>query len=332
MTSTSTPFALFAVAAGAGVGLGRLARAGALADALGVDRHLVLRGPEPAIETAVRLGWTVHVGSSVLEYLLPDVLIVDDGTAADVARWVRRARRLQVPVVTSHYGRRISTGADLTVDGGFVPYEDTNARLSGPEFAVLDWRVAARRLAEDARDSRRVLIALGATASARRLAAAIATGLTDSVPSLRVDVAAGMSPADDLPAMPASGRWVLAPHGLVPLMASAAVVVTSGGMALYESCALGSPTVAAALSDSEARAVTSAARAGAVVQAGASGVRLTPDAVVRAVVDLLADPSAAKDLGRQARQLVDGRGASRVADAVRHLLATSHTSGWSHAA
>ncbi|ODS53891.1 MAG: hypothetical protein ABS36_11840, partial [Acidobacteria bacterium SCN 69-37] len=261
------PFVLFAAAAGAEMGFGHLVRCGALADALGVSREIVLRGRASARTAALALGWSVHEGRDLVRTLQPDVVVVDDPSAPTRARRVRQARRAGVPVavIVDAAPPAETRGADLVVDGSLVAQPGGWAtRRAGPAWAILAPAVAARRRRPRARDRRRVLIALGGGAHVRRIGARIAAALVALSPHLHVDLAAGFGPAAGDP-LPPGCRWIRARTGLADRLSSAGVAVVAGGVTLYEACALGTPAVAVPVVAAQRPAIAAAAAAGAVV-------------------------------------------------------------------
>jgi spore coat polysaccharide biosynthesis predicted glycosyltransferase SpsG len=315
--SVRRPFVLCAVAAGPRVGFGHLVRCGVLVDALGASRQLVLRGPAQARDVALRQGWAVHVGRHVAECAWPDLLVVDDPSATHARRWIRLVRRLGIPVVALADGSPThGRGADLIVDGSLVARPRAGAHaLAGPGYAILSGRVAMRRALRGARESRRVLVALGGGAHVRRLGVAIAAALAAAPAHLSVDLAEGFSLGGHRPRLPAGCRWVHAPHGLEARLAAAAVAVVAGGVTMYEACALGTPTVAVPVVRAQRPAIVTAARAGAVV--GVPNAGRPAVSVAAAVRQLIASPARRAQLGRRARRLIDGAGTARVVARIR---------------
>ncbi|MEO8481944.1 MAG: hypothetical protein ABI634_07015 [Acidobacteriota bacterium] len=326
------PFVLFVVAAGPRCGFGHLVRAAVLADALGASRQLVLRGPESARHVALAFGWTVHCGPRVLSTLDPDLLVVDDPTTREGARWVRLARAARVPIVVVRDGGAAVAGASLTVDGSLVARPgDRRDRIAGPAFAILKPQTAARRARPIARDGSRVLIALGGGAHVRRLGVAIAGEIARRRPDLRVDIARGFALTGTAPKLPARCRWVSAPDGLGDRLTSASVAVVAGGVTLYEACALATPVVAVPVVPAQRRAIAAAAQAGAALAVTARDARRVAGDAATLVSRLLDEPSLAADVSRRARRLVDGHGASRVSARIRSLLIPEQYR-WRHAA
>lgn len=332
MSRPSSPLVLFIVAAGPELGFGHLVRAGRLADALGVRRELVVSGPEDARQVALRFGWTVHCGRNPIDALAPDLVVIDDPSRGRASTWVRRARHAQVPVAVIEDGRPSQAGADLVIDGNIASASaDTPSRLAGPSFAILDPRIARRRIDRRRRDPHRVLIALGGGAHIGRLGALLARAITDRVPGVRIDLASGFV-SGPMPVLPAGCRWIVAPDGLVDHLSRAAVAVVAGGVTLHEACALECSSVAVAVVDGQRRAIRAAAAREAVIDAG----RLTAGDAVRRAAEgaalLLAHRVTAHAMGRRAGRAVDGHGIYRVAARLRALAGAPVAPGWRHAA
>jgi spore coat polysaccharide biosynthesis predicted glycosyltransferase SpsG len=172
----------------------------------------------------------------------------------------------------------------------------------------------------------RVLIALGGGAHVRSVAARLAAALAVRVPNVQVRAACGFTADRRAPLV--HGRWIAAPDGLADELSQATVVVTAGGVTLFEACALGVPAVALALTASQRLTIQIVVRAGAAVDAGprpASAAAIGRAA--SAAASLLVDPDACSRMAVAGRRLVDGRGVFRAADRLRHLR-----SGAAHAA
>ena len=90
--------------------------------------------------------------------------------------------------------------------------------------------------------------------------------------------------------------------------------------------ALGVPAVAVAVVPAQQPTVRGLARRRAVVDGGALYTADAPARISRVASALIAAPARCDALARTARQLVDGRGAERIAAALRRLAAgrTSH--------
>jgi len=311
---------LFRVAAGPRIGFGHLVRCRSLARALGVAPRVSIRGSAATRRTAAALGWQVaEVGPRRLGGERPAVLVVDDPSAAAAAPWVRAARRLAIPVASLHDVGQAPVASQLSIDGsvGRTAACGTMAALRGPRFAVLDPAVAAARRRRPRTTPPSVLIALGGGAHARRGLPPLIRALVAAVPQLEVRIAAGFTVAAKrcLPA----GRLVAAPAGLAPELARATVAIVAGGVTAYEACAVGVPAVVAAVVPAQQATVAALARAGAIVAGGTFRSAADARRLAGATARLLADATRRRALARRGRRLVDGRGAARVANALRRV-------------
>jgi len=327
---------LYRVAAGPSVGFGHLVRCRSLARAVGEHPLVSIRGSEATRRIAASSGWTVINASAVeaLRAICPDVVVVDDPSARTAALWIRAARRAGIPVAAIHDLGLGYVESDLGIDGSVLPRRGMCGRvgdLTGAAFTILDPAFAVPRPAPVSAPGSpaRVLIALGGGAHVRRLATAFADAIAARVPDVSIRAASGFTPG----ALPAPGRvrWVRAKDGLAAELAAAAVVVCAGGVTLYEACALGRPAVAVALTNAQQLTIDAIARRGAAVNA--RGADSAAPRVAAAVERLLRRQAERESLAVEGRRLVDGRGAFRVADALR-MLAFGRTErlGVGHAA
>jgi spore coat polysaccharide biosynthesis predicted glycosyltransferase SpsG len=154
----------------------------------------------------------------------------------------------------------------------------------------------------------RVLVTTGA-ADRAGTGADLATAIVRAQPDVEVRLVVGPWGATSVPA---GVTTVHATDGLAAELATAQVVVTAGGVAMLESCLLGRPTIAVVLASNQRQAVAGLAHAGAVVAATLS----TAAGVVSALV---ASPARRAELSAAASIVLDGRGPSRVADAIEEL-------------
>jgi spore coat polysaccharide biosynthesis predicted glycosyltransferase SpsG len=323
---------LFCAAAGPRIGFGHLVRGAVLARALNVAPRVVLRGSADAARAAVAMGWTVERLSAVLTPAhAPALMIVDDPCAHHAARWIRRARHRGVPVAVVRDLGLLSLRADLTIDGSITMRPgSTPADLQGPDFAILDPSLADLRASAPRRDPARVVVALGGGAYVRAIGVELAGAIAERAPQAIVEVAPGFV-AGRLPALGPRGRWIPAGR-LHASLATAGVAVVAGGLTLYEASALGAPVVAVAVAPAQRLATRAFADAGAIVDASAPSRARTISRAAAAVARLVGAPADAAALGRAAGAIVDGRGATRVADRLRQLGAERLAGGRDHAA
>jgi len=327
MTARQAPGVLFRVAAGPRIGFGHLLRCRALSRALHARPSVSLRGGAVARRAARMLGCEL-TRPDARRLRTIDLVVVDDPSPRHAADWLRRARRAGAPTATIHDLGVGSRAADLIVDGSITHLDArcSPRTLRGPRFTVLDSRVAGAR---EARGRRRtspgqsrvplILVALGGGSHVQRLAPALAAEIARRCPHATIRIARGFTPCAP-PALPAGARWMTRHNGLARDLVACDVVVTAGGVTLYEACAIGAPAVALAVVPGQRPAVAAFAARGAVVDAGAldAGV-VTLRRAAAAVAQLLGDPAARRRCSRLARGLVDGLGAARVADRLQAL-------------
>ena len=310
---------VFATTAGPRRGFGHLVRCGVLADALGVSRVAVLRTESAGTRRiAHRLGWELREWRDVARNILPNLLVIDDPLPARSEQWVRRARQLGIPVGSVHDGGSIRSTSDLVIDGSVVSRHHVGARrVAGPAFAILREQ-GQRRWNARGREQTHVLVALGGGVHVKRTGARIAAALAGRIPNVHVSLAAGFS-GGYLPRVPSRCRWIAAPDGLSLALSTVSACVVSGGVTLYEACAIGTPAVAVAVVPAQRRAVNAVVRANAALTADLDRPR-GPERLADLVWQLLEQPVLQRALSRNAQRLVDGRGTARVVTRLRDLM------------
>jgi spore coat polysaccharide biosynthesis predicted glycosyltransferase SpsG len=322
---------------GPAAGLGHVRRALALAAALApwADCRLLLSGDAEVVAQLVQLAGVPCLpvsgerGSTLtaVRALGASGLVVDsyEVSTRELEAVLERVRLL---VVMDDTGRFPVPG-HLVVNPalGVVPPEggERTRYLLGPRFAPL-----AREFAEPPgrswRESvERILLVLGGATSAS-LMAALARVVRRALPEATLDVIVG--PAGDVPAavtaaLAGLGGVILhaAPESIRALMLDADLAVTAGGVTLLELAATSTPSVGVSVVSNQQANLAGLARSGALLLAGGAGDPGLPDALEAALTSLTADAGRRRALGERARQLVDGRGAARVAEAMRELLA-----------
>ena len=320
---------MFAATAGPRRGFGHLVRCGVLADALGVNRVVVLRTESLATtRVARRLGWELQQWRDVVDGALPELLVVDDSSSVHTEHWVRRARRLGIPVASVHDGGSIGATSDLVIDGSAVSRPQVSPRrVAGPAFAVLRDQ-GLRRLTRAGHGRPSVLVALGGGVHVKRSGARVASALVRRMPHVHVRLAAGFS-GGPLPRVPARCRWIVAPRGLADALSNVSACVVSGGVTLYEACALGTPAVAVAVVPGQRPAVNAVVNANAALTASLDRPN-GPERLADLVCRLLEQPVLQRALSRNAQRLVDGRGTVRVVARLTELM-LRHRRGTTHA-
>jgi spore coat polysaccharide biosynthesis predicted glycosyltransferase SpsG len=312
--------ALFRVAAGPRLGFGHLVRARVLSRALQIERPLVsLRGLATVRPSAERLRMRPVSGgaAALLARLRPEVVVIDDPSAAAARVWCRAARQAGIPVASLHDLGTALCGADLAIDGSIVrlPHGDADDKgagrlLVGVRYAVLD--DALRSVKRNRTATSPVLIALGG-GPRRSVARRLAMALRDARPGLSIRVAGGFAEGE---AGERRGITWLAPKpGLARELARCRVAITGGGVSLYEAVTLRTPVVAWPVVKAQAPTVEAFGRRGLAV-----AVMPGPRRVRRAVDAVLSVVDAPGAVGMRPRAAgFDGRGAARVAAAIMRL-------------
>jgi spore coat polysaccharide biosynthesis predicted glycosyltransferase SpsG len=291
--------------AGPGFGSGHAVRCASLAGRLSGDAEVIVATRTPDLVRRILATFRIRV-PVVPSSMRPRELTRLAGTTYVIDRLdtpvqlVDALRRRGASVVTFDdrgAGARI---ADLVVNAivGRWGARPGARLLEGPRYLVLS--PAFHRAQRPAVGGDGVLIALGGLAdpdTVRRIAEAVRRA------GLKPRVAAGFRGGTRRP--------------LAPLLVTADISVTNGGLSMYESMALGVPTIALPQGRLELRSVRRAARRRAVVACDAHGVR---DAVAR----LAADADRRDRLRRNAMALVDGSGLDRVVRAIREVREGRH--------
>jgi UDP-2,4-diacetamido-2,4,6-trideoxy-beta-L-altropyranose hydrolase len=313
---------LFRVAAGPQVGFGHLARSRSLARALGVPPLVAMRASLRTKATAASMGWTLVNGTSDedLKTLDLDLIVVDDPVGQEAEKWVRKSRRLGVPVASIHDLGLAHVESDLIIDGSISPGSRPvdSASLRGPQYAILDPSIAQLRDERRVPMLGRVVIALGGGAHVHPLASRLSKAIASRLPAADMRVACGFAPPANLPAL-TRGLWLPTPNGLATELANATVVVVAGGVTIYEACALRIPIVALPVTAAQHATTRALACRGAAVDCGWPIDQLTIDRVADAVAALFTHARLRERLSREAGRLVDGEGAFRVAERLREL-------------
>jgi spore coat polysaccharide biosynthesis predicted glycosyltransferase SpsG len=304
------------------MGFGHLVRSRTLSTALGVPHVVSFRGSRSSAAAARRLGSAVIEGSLrlAIRSIRPQLLVIDDPSRPAASRAVRIAREHGIPTVSLHDLGHAPCASNLSIDGTIAPGPMS---LSGVRYAVLDPKLLRVRAAtRTARPGRPVVLIAFGGGSRRHLAAAIVRAIRRRIADVQIRIAGGFCGTVE-PRQ--AGVVCVAPNdGLWTELARATVAVTAGGVSLYEACAVGVPAVGVSVVRAQRRTVAGLARCGAVLDGG-HGVpeRRAAERVARMVNDLLRSHTRRRALSTTARQLVDGRGAFRVASAICSLLPES---------
>jgi UDP-2,4-diacetamido-2,4,6-trideoxy-beta-L-altropyranose hydrolase len=191
--------------------------------------------------------------------------------------------------------------------------------LLGPTFALV--RAAFCEAAHAPRRSvERVLVTLGGSDPTFRTRVVVAGLQAVLASSVHIDVVLGPLHGDDAALDELASRDVRVTLHRAPdlpaLVAAADVAVSGGGQTTFELAAAGVPAVALALADNQRLVLAGFAQAGTLVHAGDASAPDVADALSSCVMQVVGDEAMRRRMSEAGRQLVDGRGAERVAAAL----------------
>lgn len=331
----------FVTHGGPAIGLGHVTRCVALGRAFAAEgaevRYLI--SPDERVADllrcasmiAVEIPWEADPREAfqLLAGLGADVVVVDSYAASPEFLGALRSVSGQVVAVDDMADRPFPV--HVVVNGG-VGAERLSYRgapdtvfLLGPRYALVDpgYGAIPSRPVKD--PVRRVVLALGGAPDSVALRAAVAAA-DASLDGVTIDVAlgpfAGTASEVEAVRLRAGGRLVMH-RGLADLrelMLSADLAIAGAGMTLYELAATATPTIMVAMAENQAPNVDAFERAGAALWGGSAGdsrLELTLESALRR---LAGDPALRASLGKRARDLVDGQGASRVAREIASLI------------
>lgn len=258
---------------------------------------------------------------------IPGARVVVDGYHFDAAYQQRAREVARCLLVVDDIGHLPSYSADLILNQNIrardVPYPGDARLLLGPTYAMLrpEFAPFVRQARATPVRARRVLVTFGggdSTAVTSTACQALAA-LDDPELQARVLLGAHATRSELLRDLAPSSKTrveLLGPTAEMPaLMAWADVAVSAGGSTCWELAASAVPSIAVTLADNQRANVHGLAAIGAVLDGG-EGHALTPGSLASLLRDLMGDQARREAMGQRGRELVDGRGAERVADAL----------------
>ena len=330
------------------IGMGHVSRCLALAGELR-DTHqcattFAMRDPESAGVKAVRAaGYPVEIVSASertdygdwLRSVLPSqsarALVVDVRDALSRAS-LEMCGRAGIIVATIDDGSERRLASDLAFYPPVPQVAEmdwsgfTGRRYTGWEWVILKREFATAEAGEAGGEGRAcdVLVTMGGSDQAGMTEFTLgALDILDAPLTVRVVVGPAFARAEKIIDTAARSRHSVevsrAPSSMAPLMRSSRLAVSSFGVSAYELAACGVPAVHLCLTDDHARSSSVFDREGIARTVGVFG-RITPQQVANAVLELRGAADLRKTMGERARQLVDGRGAGRVAAAIVERL------------
>ena len=334
---------VFRVAGGPRRGFGHIVRALSLAKAMQVAPRMSVRGTAETKKVAHRLGAWVKEQSLASVLAKGDVrlLVIDDPDAHAAADALALARKHGAMVASIHDLGLAPIASDLAIDGSLAMlrkvWPATDALL-GPRYTVLDPSLLTdgaflgQSMRAQSEGRLRVLVSFGGGPRVT-MGLRIARAIADANEDVWVTLAAGFS-ARPIQTGHARVRLLESPSWLRSELARMDVAVLAGGVTLYEAALLGVPTVSVAIVAAQMPTIRAFERVGASIAAGcaAPGDRAATERThakaVQAVGALLADEDKRRAMAVQGQQQIDGRGALRVAAALKRLMEQGTAVGW----
>ncbi len=223
-------------------------------------------------------------------------------------------------LIDAAYGRSAEDYRGLVPSGAVILAGARHALLR-PEFAALRDESLARRAAGGAVD--RILVSLGLT-DIGKITARVVTALVETELKAQIDVVIGAAAQSRtavaaLAARDSRVELHIDPPNMARLMANADVAIGAGGTSSWERCCLGLPTVLVALADNQRVIAEKLGEAGAVWLALGTREDLVAE-ITRKVMELSNNASARRRMPAAAAMIVDGRGVTRVAEAIYTLI------------
>lgn len=276
-----------------------------------------LQGPaDPAADAAE--------SAQKLVAFAPDWVVVDHyGLAASWHQAVRQHSGARIAVIDDLADRPLAP--DVLIDHNLQPapgakYSDvlqgTPKQLTGPRYALLDavYSQAARYAFSD--PVRSIGIFMGGTDPTGACLAAVRACREGAAFSGDLEVVSSPLSPHHAALVELCRRWPAtllldSLPDMAGFFARHDIQVGAGGGATWERCCIGAPTVACVAADNQLATLPLLAAAGAV--AWARGGRDLESSLAGEITRLLGNPSLRSQLADRATELVDGRGAARVA-------------------
>jgi UDP-2,4-diacetamido-2,4,6-trideoxy-beta-L-altropyranose hydrolase len=317
--------ALLVADCGAGVGLGHLERMLALADALRPEVDPVLAVPagdaglqrrvEARGHRAVESGGDSSGRAEALADSNPDAIVLD-GYVFDVALQTR-LRQLAPLVVVDDLclPAACDIGVNPSAGGEALRPVGADAFLGGAAYALLRDAYADARetVLARGRAPRTVLLSTGAI-DLNGIIERVAGELLEGDPTLDLLVVVGDAERRGAAIAQPRRRDLLAPPSLADALAAATVYTGAAGTTALQAACVGIPAAITAAAGNQEQAAAALGTAGCALVTSA-------EELASSCLSLLDDPARCEEMARRGRALVDGRGAARVADAVRGLVA-----------
>lgn len=222
-------------------------------------------------------------------------------------------------LIDATYGRSAEVYRDLVPTGATICV-GAHYTFLRQEFAALRETSLTRRATGGAVD--RVLVSLGLT-DIGGVTARVVTALLSTELNAQIDLVVGPTAQSRIALAEMAARnsrlaLHVDPADMARLMTNADIAIGAGGTSSWERCCLGLPTVLVVLADNQRVIAEKLGEAGAVWPAlGASEDHVA--GITHKVIELSNDVGARRRMTGAAAMIVDGGGATRVAEAIYTL-------------
>jgi spore coat polysaccharide biosynthesis predicted glycosyltransferase SpsG len=319
-------------AAGPDIGFGHLKRSLVLAELLSdCLTPLFLLDPQDfgsrdLIAAADQQFLAMHINAAW--DLLPDpaALLIDTRETRELNTLISRAEEKCIPVISIHDLGLNPLPSNVVIDGSIAPVEVADSRsllYRGAEYMVLHpfYRMFHEKQKQIGKSIRSVFVNLGGGNSGRFFPP-IMEGLRLCGREFDITGVRGFSSwgQDSFGARdwsPMRFRW----ESWSPEAAlfNADLAITAGGISAYEALCTGTPLLALSYDCWQQKTVSALARKGGCIDLGLGG-ELIPDRLADLLTVIDGNEDMRRRLSCRGKEIVDGRGAERVAQIIRRTV------------
>jgi spore coat polysaccharide biosynthesis predicted glycosyltransferase SpsG len=319
-------------AAGPDIGFGHLKRslalAGLLSDCINPlflldsqdfgSRDLIAEGGREFLAMDINKAWD----------LLPEpvAVLIDTRLTSGLDILISRAQGKGIPVISLNDLGLYPIPSDIAIDGSIAPGQTADSRCllyRGTEYMVLDpiyrrFHIEQKRIGKTIRS---IFINLGG-GNSQRFFSIIMEGLRlcereFDVTGVRGFSSWGQESFGKRDWSPLHFRWESrAPESA---LFTADLAITAGGLSAYEALCTGTPLLALSYDRWQQMTVTALAREGACIDLGL-GDNVVPDQLPAQIAFVGRNEDLRRRLSHRGKEIVDGRGAERVAQIIRKAI------------
>jgi UDP-2,4-diacetamido-2,4,6-trideoxy-beta-L-altropyranose hydrolase len=336
-TSCSRPSLWVRTAGGPAIGFGHLRRcftlAGCLRDCC-TPLFLLDRDDEWTLEQVINSGWDFDAGGlqNVWSRMpVPAAILIDTRLTEGVGELMDSAGSRGIPVISIHDLGLAPLPSDIAVDGSIVPnrqeaFVRNRRKYCGTDYMVLD--PAYGRLHQEYKGIREtvhsVFINLGGGNSGKYFSVVL-EGLEKCGHQMNVTGVSGfVSWGLDSLCRRDWGplRFCWEDRNIEQALFQSDLAITAGGLSAYEALCAGTPLAALSYDSLQQSTICALASEGACIDLGA-GDRLDPLRISEMICSLDPDIEKRRSLSARGREIIDGRGAERVARIIRQEICRS---------